>query len=435
MRHLFGMAIASLLTATAPCTGAHAAAGVGVDASRAVHLVANGDYDAARVLLRKAVAGRPDASLHLAQLEGLILRKQGRTDEAIEVFRFILSREPNFTPARIELSRALADSGEADAALHHLQVIELGSSDPEVRRQARNYGDGVKSRRPYGFSGYVSFLPSTNVNKGSGQTVFRVGDMQFEIDDDSREQSGVGVGAGVGAYRTFHVDPTTTIRWSGAVDIKKYSATDEFDELAVSTNLALAKRFGRVEVQIGPTVDYRLLAWEPYAFRYGMFAGANAKLADHTRVYAGGTYLRQDFLSASYRNGWTVLGYVGLQHAFSAATSARLTLNYALEKTQRDYLDHQDVQLIAQIDKEWRGGLITGLIGGIGYHDYDGFFPGTSTARRDDIWTAGVSVMDRDWSFNGFTPQLKYQYTRQQSNISFYDYDSHDVDVTLTKQF
>lgn len=435
MRQLHVLAVVASLLAAAPWPTAHASADVGAEASRAIQHVARGDHDTARAILRKAVADRKDAPLHLAQLEGLILRSQGRDREAIDVFRFILSQQPNFTPARIELSRALADAGEADAALHQLQVIELGSSDPEVRRQARAYGERVKDERPYGFSGYVGFLPSTNVNKGSGKTVFKVGDMEFAIDDDSRGKSGAGIGAGGNAYRTFHLDQSTRLTWSGAADLKKYGASDAFDELALSTNLSLARRFGRLELHAGPAMDYRLVAWEPYAFRYGVTAGADFDLAARTRLYSGGTYLRQDYLSASYRDGWIFLGYAGLRHAFSPAIAASLTTNYIAERTARGYLDHDDWRLSAQIDHEWRGGLITSMAAGVGVRDYRGHFPGTTMARRDNVWSAGVTVMNRNWSFNGFAPRLKYEYTRQTSNISFYDYDSHDVDLTFTKRF
>lgn len=436
MRHVPAMIISAGLLAVAISSLANASTdAVGTEASRAVQLVSQGDFDAARETLRTAVAGRKDASLHQAQLEGLILRSQGRNREAIDVFRFILSREPNFTPARIELSRALAEIGDSDAALHQVQAIELGSDDPEVRRQARAFGENVKSQRPHGFSGYVSFLPSTNMNRGSGQRVFTVGGLEFVIDDDSRGKSGVGVGTGAQAYRAFYLDAATRLTWAGAVDLKKYSGGPDYDELAVSTNLSLARRFGRVEFQVGPTVDYRLLAWEPYAFRYGIALGVTVDLAAHTRFYSGGTFLKQDFQTYSYLDGWTFIGYAGVRHALSPSLAVSLTGTYKAERTQRAYLDHDDTRLLAQVDREWTGGLITSVAAGIGYHDYDGDFPGTTIARRDDVWSAGLTLTNRNWSYAGFAPQLKYEYTRQKSNISFYDYDSHDVDVTFTKLF
>jgi tetratricopeptide (TPR) repeat protein len=404
-------------------------------AARAVYLVSTGDFDAAREVLHKAVAGRRGEALHLAQLEGLILRKQGRLREAAEVFRLILSRDPNFTPARIELSRTLAEAGDADAALHQLQIIELGSNDPEIRRQARAYGENVKGRRPYGFSGYVSFLPSTNVNKGSGRGTFTVGGMEFKIDDDSREQSGWGVGTGANAYRTFHVDEATRLSASGAIDLKKYSGGTDFDELAGSANLSLARRFGNIELQAGPTVDYRLLGWEPYAWRYGLAASAVVDVATHTRLYSGGTLLKQNFESTSYRDGWVFLGYAGVRHALSPSLALSVTANFSVERTRLEHLDHNDARLVAQVDREWRGGLVTSFATSVGYHDYRGDFPGTDVARRDNNWSAGMTMANRNWSLRGFAPQLKYEYTRQQSNVSFYDYDSHDVDLTFTKLF
>lgn len=427
-------ALVGTLGLVANLPSATIAATVGEQATDAVRLVGQGNYETAREVLRRAVSGRPDAPLHLAQLEGLILRQQGMNREAVEVFRFILSREPNFTPARIELSRTLADLGEADAALHQLQVIEFGSDDPEIRRQARSFGESVKDQRPYGFSGYVTVLPSTNVNRGSGHTVVKVGDMDFEIDEEGRKQSGVGFGAGGNAYRSFYLDEQSRLTWAGSVDLKKYSGS-EFDELSVSTNLSLARRFGRLELQAGPIVDYRFLAWEPYAFRYGLSLGGSFDLAPHTRLYSGGTYLRQDFHSLSYRDGWTFLGYSGVRHAFSPSLSASLTGKVGIERTRRDYLDHDDLEITAQLDREWSGGLITSFALRAGVHDYAGKIPGLGVARRDEVWSAGTTLMSRKLSFNGFAPQLQYEYTRQYSNISFYDYDSHDINVIFTKRF
>ena len=427
--------MACLLAFMAVATVHAFAEAAGDAAARAAYLVSTGDFDAARDVLRKAVAGRRDEALHQAQLEGLILRRQGRQREAVELFRFILSRAPNFTPARIELSRTLAEIGESDAALHQLQIIELGSNDPEIRRQARAYGESVKGRRPYGFSGYISLLPSTNINKGSGRRTFTVGGMEFEIDDDSREQSGWGVGTGANAYHAFQIDEATRLTASSAVDMKKYSGGTGYDELAVSANLALARRFGRVELQAGPTLDYRLLGWEPYAWRYGFAASAVVDLAAHTLLYSGGTFLKQSFEDASYRDGCIFLGYAGVRHALSPSLAFSVTANFTAERTRRAHLDHDDLKLVAQVDREWQGGFITSFAAGIGYHDYAGDFPGTEIARRDNIWSAGMTLANRNWSLRGFAPQLKYEYTRQQSNVSFYDYDSHDVDLTFTKLF
>lgn len=408
---------------------------VGTEAARAVLLVAKGDFEAAREVLRKAVDGRLDAPLHRAQLEGLILRKMERNREAVDVFRFILAREPNFTPARVELSRALAEIGDSDAALQQLQVIELGSTDPEIRRQARSYSESLKRQRPYGFSGYVAFLPSSNLNKGSGKRSFIVGDMEFAIDDDSRGQSGWGAGAGGNAYRTLHLNQATRLTWSGTINVEKYSGGDNNDLLTISTNLSLARRFGRIELQAGPTMDYRLLGWEPYAMRYGATLGALAPFGPNTQFYFGGTILKQDFETASYRDGGIFLGYAGIRHAFSPSLVVSVTGNFTAERTKRDYLDHDDFAILAQANREWGGGLVTSFAIGAGYHDYQGNFPGTAIARRDNVWSAGFTAVHREWSFQGFAPQFEYKYTRQKSNVSFYDYESHDAGVTFVKAF
>jgi len=48
---------------------------------------------------------------------------------------------------------------------------------------------------------------------------------------------------------------------------------------------------------------------------------------------------------------------------------------------------------------------------------------------------AGVTISNSQVDLGGFTPTLGYSYTRQFSNVSFFDHDSHDVSVGLTKAF
>ncbi|KAB7613752.1 DUF560 domain-containing protein [Amylibacter sp. SFDW26] len=36
---------------------------------------------------------------------------------------------------------------------------------------------------------------------------------------------------------------------------------------------------------------------------------------------------------------------------------------------------------------------------------------------------------------DGFAPQAQYSFTKQSSNVAFFDYTSHDLSVTFTKAF
>lgn len=398
-------------------------------------LLATGQFDAARAAVNSATGKRPDAALHFAHLEGLILAHQGRYAEAIQMFRSVLAVEPNFTPSRVELSKLLFVTGQTEAALRQIEAVQLGTDDPGLRRLAQGLRSRMGIDRPYGFSGYIAILPSTNVNKATDNVVFSTGEVEFQIDEDSRRKSGVGVATGGSAFRSWQLTDVDALVWTGSVDGKKYEGSNEFDEAVLSSSLALDHRIGTFDFSFGPTADYLWQAWKPYAVRYGVALNTGQPLGEHTALYTNVLLMKQDYVQLDYRDGWLASGTATVRHMLSPSLSVAATGSVLAERTQKEHLDHNDYRLLFQLDKEWSGGLLTTAIAGGGQNRYLGDFSGTTTGRRDERWSAGVRLAYRELSFNGFAPQLKYEYTAQKSNISFYDYNSHDIGVTLIRNF
>lgn len=404
-------------------------------AVRLDRLLDTGAYDEARQLLRRSVGSGREAALHYAHFEGLILVRQNRHEDAIALFREIVAAAPDFSPSRVELARLLYRAGQADGASYHFEAISLGEDDIGLKRLAQAYLDRMRSERPYGFSGYLSILPSTNVNRGTRDTIFESGLGSGVIGDDARETSGIGIAAGGSAYREWTLGDASSLVWTGAADIRKYTSTDAFDQLGLSITAAYVRPFGNVTARIGPSAEYVLVAWAPYLARYGVTAGASVPLSRKSVAQFSLSMLRQDYTELDYRDGWLGYGNAALRHMLSPSLGVTAIVGFTVERTDRAHLDHDDHNIALQLDKEWRGGLIASIYGGYEGHRYRGVFPLTSTPRRDRQLFVGGRVAHRALSFRGFAPQLTYRYTHQQSNISFYDYQAHDLGVTLTKRF
>lgn len=400
------------------------------------HLLAQGDFALARAVLRRAVAGQPSADLDMAHLEGLILERQGRYEEAIRKFRAILTRAPNFLPSRVELAKALYLTGQTEIADHYFEAIELGTEDAGLKRLAQSFRTRIRADRLYGASGYIAVLPSTNINKGTYNGVFMVGGVPFRIADQSRAASGIGVGVGGEAYRAWHAGPQTTYTISAALDLKKYTGTDDYDQLTLTANPTMQRQYGSTLLRFGPLVQYEWAAWEPYLLRYGFSGTAARPLSRRSVLTANVTVLEQDYAAAyDYNDGWLASGSASLRYFLSPAFSVSLRGTVTAERTQRDDLDHNDYRIQLQADREWRGGLLTTVFVAAEEHHYLGKFPLTSITRHDTEIDVGGSVAFRSVSLAGFAPQLTYQYTDQRSNITFYDYHSHDLGIALIRDF
>lgn len=134
----FGSALIGGMAAVLLFTGSVQAETVGQALRR-------GDAEAARAALSAEVAGRKDAGLHRAQLEGLIALRQGEPAKAMQIFRAILEVAPGFEPARLGLVKALEAAGQRGTAIVQARRLALQTEDQGLRDQLLA-GRGAKAR-------------------------------------------------------------------------------------------------------------------------------------------------------------------------------------------------------------------------------------------------------------------------------------------------
>ncbi len=395
-----------------------------------------GRYDEARVLLRAALAGAPDAALQLEHLEAVILVRRGRYDEAIAALRAILTKAPAFAPSRVELARALYLSGDMKAASFHFDAINLGADDPGLKRLAQGYLERIATEKPYGFTGYFGFVPTSNVNRGTDNAEFRSLVGVGTIAADSRRRAGSGFAAGIGAYRNFQFGESSGVTIHGALDTRKFLSGTAFDEASVSSTVSLTHKWKQASVRVGPTAEFTLAGWQPALLRYGLSGGVFTPIGPKTSLTASLAVLRQEYPAAPLRSGWLGTASASVRHMLSPSLSFTTGVGLTVERTTaRADLDHNDVWLRFQVDREWAGGLLTTAHAKVESHNHLGNFPWTLAPRQDTRLTVGARLAHRKLSFMGFAPQLTYEFTRQYSNVAFFDYHAHDFGVTLTRNF
>jgi hypothetical protein len=85
--------------------------------------------------------------------------------------------------------------------------------------------------------------------------------------------------------------------------------------------------------------------------------------------------------------------------------------------------------------KEFTWGITTTVDLELGRTLYEGDFPLMDNPRQDWQFDATVSLWKRDWNMWGFAPVIEYSFTRNDSNVAFYEYTDNTIDFRLTKQF
>jgi Surface lipoprotein assembly modifier len=113
----------------------------------------------------------------------------------------------------------------------------------------------------------------------------------------------------------------------------------------------------------------------------------------------------------------------------------RLLAGVSRERAATEHLSSQSWNAGAGVHRELPWGISLYVQGLYSQRDHDGIFPGTFDARRDKRLDLSANLTKRDIEIFGLAPMVQYTYTKNDSNVGFYQYDAHGVSLTLTKRF
>ncbi len=155
-------------------------------------------------------------------VEGMILKSRQQYGAAARKFRAALADDPSLTLVRAELAQTLHLMGDDDSAKHHLDLLLGVAPTADQARDIENFIEAIDAQRPFTFNAYVSLAPSTNINNGTKNNVIYIDGLPFVIDSQSKQKSGVGVGAGFNAGYTKRLDEFMTAVVAGGANVLLY---------------------------------------------------------------------------------------------------------------------------------------------------------------------------------------------------------------------
>ena len=409
-------------------------------------LLAAGQFDLAeRLLSRTNYTAVSDIAVKKFYI-GSIRRAQGRNDEAIALFREILDQHPELGRVRMALATTLYQSKDDEAARHHLDlVLAESASNPNLSNTVKSFINAIDGRRRWDASAYVTIAPSTNFNQGSQDSIVYLTDAQgtalpFVLSDANRGKSGVGISAGVQASYRQPVADQLDVILSGGINTKTYRDSD-FNDAQFNIAAGPRMQFEWGYLGLYGLADQRFYANELYAFSYGGLVSATVRLGPQDVTFADLTCQHRDFekdwkgSDLRYQDGHVCAVSGRYEHAFDSLTLLRVLAGVGQERTGHGHLDNDNWNIGAGISRDLPWGI--SLYGQVQYtkRDFDGAYPGSGVFRSDDRWDFSTTVIKRDWIVFDMAPSLQYTYTVNGSNVGFFNYDAHSVNLTLTKRF
>lgn len=398
-------------------------------------LIAAGQHDAARQIIKAWRPGDATYRYRVRYVEGLIQKAHGDYSAAIATFRGILAERPGFTAVRLDLTETLFLAEDDDAAKHQAELLIAAGLDEQIGGGLRSIVGAIDDRRPIRFRGFASVLPSTNLNSGTDRRCITIPGLPgcAIIDDASRRKSGIGVL--LGGEVLFRQQFTRDVALIGSLGATgRFYPSIERGDLALSGSAGFEKRWARGQAAVSLVAEHDYVDMRAAFTGLGVRVEGSRYVGRTSRVYGSVTVGLRDYASGSRQDGWRVAFSGFYDYMMEPARFVRVLGGLTVERTNSPVFSYTEWSAGLGYHTELPMGLTVYTQGLYAQRDYDAPYVAFGV-RHDTRIEAQALVTKRDWNIAGFAPQLSYSFVDNQSNVPFYDYTSHALDLRLVKQF
>ena len=403
-----------------------------------INLAKTGQHDLAESLLKRyPLTGKfgPNRKIFI---EGLILKANGNLTGAAKNYRAALADDPSLTLVRSELAQTLFLLQEDDSAKHHLNLLMAEAPSEYEAQGIRSFIDAIDARRPFTFNAYVFVAPSTNVNNGSSnKTIYSpLFGADLDIDDGSREQSGIGFSTGLSAGYSHRLGNDFSVVLGGGFNASIY--TDSNYNVyggSQSAELRYLLTGGFLGAGIVASENMKNDEIGLSYYSYGPRVSLQKALTPQDRINLSSVYEWRTYPDTSTSDGTALMIDGSWNHAFDSSLTASLGAGYDRIKAEIDFISYDTYSGSVGVYKELPKGITVNLNGEVRLSEFDAIHPFAGKTRKDTRLTGTVALTKRDFNIWGYAPSLEYTYVYNDSNISLYEFDSHALDFRLSKDF
>lgn len=402
-----------------------------------------GQQEQAAELLRRFPLTGPHAANRTLFVEGLIL--EGRHDfyGAARKFRAALADDPKLTLVRAELAQVLVGLDENDSAAHHLKLLEADAPSAADAAGIRSFIDKISDQKPITVSGFLSVAPTTNANSGSNHSnISSPGISEFSPDISTngvianQKKSGLGLSGGLNAGFSKKLADRWQLVLGGGISGNAYTDV-EFTSASTSESAELRFLLSDGYFSFGGTA-YQGFTPSTLSLNYKSYGpriAATYQLTQRDLINSSISYEWRDYGGGSDLNGTALHIDSAVTHALDSTSNFTIFGGYDRVNAQDAAKTYSTYFGGVNFYKDLPMGITMDANAQARISPFDGVDAISGLTRFDSRYVGSLTLTKRDFNFMGFAPSVNYSYTLNQSNIAFFDYDSHAVNFNLTKDF
>ncbi len=403
-----------------------------LDAAR--QAIAAGRLDAAESDLAAVDEDRADRN-DVDFLRGTLAEAKGEHQRAIGFFRAILVRDPTLSRVRLDLARALFETGDDEAALYQFRMAEADGLPPEVEVNVQRYLAAIRRRKHWDVSVSAGVAPDSNVNAATIVRTIQIFGLPFQLDQSAQKASGIGFEGGLGGAYQIDLDSTKRLVFGGNVQDLDY-AGHQYDDRSVGLFIGPRWLLGQdSEVSAKVVGSRRWYAGEPYSWSGGGRVDGETILDPRWTLDGWIDVEKVEYDTIPLLNGPVAAVDVGATYGIDVASFVRTDVTITREQTAEP--SFRDMQYLLSVsyyhDLPYGFGVLIGAGGGLARYDQIEEAFGATRHDVTAIYRCGLS--NKQLNLFGFIPVVNYTHTRRTSDIDFYTYGRDRVELALSRNF
>jgi len=225
-------------------------------------LMDEGKLDEAATVVNARLANSP-RDIQALFLKGMIAVAGKNNREAIRVFRSILVDHPDATRVRLELARSFYLDKDYGNAERQFQFALAGNPPPEVVRNINMYMASIRDAKSFSYNFGIALAPDTNLNSGSSAREVTLFGLPFDLSDDARHRSGVGIAIDAGAEWAPRIGKAKRLRLGVTGQRREYAGSN-YDDMTTAAYAGPRLVTGKWDLSLLGTAYMRWFGAKPY---------------------------------------------------------------------------------------------------------------------------------------------------------------------------
>lgn len=375
---------------------------------------------------------------------GLVAIDSGHVNQGIFAFERILMLQPGHLRARLELGRAYFLLGEDARSRKEFQQVLDSNPPAQVAENVSKFLDRIRLReRRYSTSasGYIEVGVGydSNVNSATSENALTFFGIPLTLDPSSLEISDQFAFTSVGA-QINHPIASGTALFGGVDASKRFYNTEEAAENSF-VNLQVGESWlrGRNNYSLSLAQLKFYVNDEAYSETSSLIVDVSHLMSEAMRLSAGFRISELDYETQSTREADQYALNFKASRLFKGKFAPMLDAGLQLGRADAKQDAHEDIAerdfyALALSSRLILAPTVSANISvGVQNSEYGAVQEAFGVVRNDDIYLAGLDLIKlggKAWSLNA-----RYSYIRNDSNITLYDYERHQYQLSVRREF